>query len=61
VEDFHLLSFASFAWRTPFLAVDCLLAQPLGGPLTRKQPLKRDESAANYDPNEAHREIVIAA
>jgi hypothetical protein len=32
------------------LAVDCLPAQPLGGPLTKKLPLKPAESAVMADP-----------
>ena len=32
-----------------FLAEDCLLAQPIECLLTRKLPLKLDESAAIYD------------
>ena len=37
------------------MAVDCLLAQSPGGPLTRKLPLKPAESAAIYDPEETHK------
>jgi hypothetical protein len=36
----------------PFMAGDCLLAQPVRGPLTGKLPLKPTESAAIADPKE---------
>jgi hypothetical protein len=37
------------------MAEDCLLAQPLGGPLTRKLPLRLAESAAITDPQQSLR------
>ena len=36
-----------------FLAVDCLLAQPIERLLTRKLSLKPAESAAIYDPKQS--------
>jgi hypothetical protein len=42
------------------LAEDCLLAQPLVGPLTRKLPLKSAESAAIYDPEPTLSQITVS-
>jgi hypothetical protein len=49
------------------VAENCLLAQPIEGLLTRKLPLKLDESAAIYDPKQTpyyasnHRPMVRLA
>jgi hypothetical protein len=43
----------------PFMAGDCLLAQSLGGPLTRKLPLDIKNSAAKDDPIPTHNTRIV--
>jgi hypothetical protein len=49
-KDFDAITYYRVIVGRPLLAGDCLLAQPLGGPLTRKLPPKPAESEAIFDP-----------